>query len=330
MWELQSTAGMIGGNGGMDMKLMLQKYIVLAIGLIYLLFWGCSEEIPVEDRSKGECRYGDLVFQYDSEMDGVYFGGVADGKKINDDVFFIPEKIYGLDVVGISDVGKGYLNSKTIVVPKSVVKNISIFFQTHYKNLETLVILSDKLDTLKKYYSHIQDNINTIILFSKIPPTINSFSNNGLRFYVPDDSLYLYQTTYPRSYALNFLPISEYGDDLSKFNIDKPNWNYEIETHSSSWYYYDVYKNSEVILTNGVFHSEPYSVSLSDKNVYLNFIYKPNTIICDLEIYSEDDKPMIFPELGDYYSRIYVYSETPVKIMYSDGDYPGYEMTKIN
>lgn len=315
----------------MNMKSILQKHIVLTTGLIYLFFSGCSEYTPDEGGYNGECRYGNLVFQYDSEMDGVYFGGVADGGKIKDEVFFIPKKIYGLDVVGISDAGKGYLDSKTIVVPKSVVKSISCFPNTYYKNLETLVILADKLNTIGKYHGSWADKLNTIVLYATTPPTIYGCFNNERMFYVPDDSLYSYQTAYPND-ALNFLPISEYRDDLSKFNIDKPNWNYEIETHSPSWYYYDVYKGYSsrvsIILTNGVFHSQPYYVS--DKNVYLNLAYKPNTIICDLEIFSEYDKPIVFPEPNDNYSRIYVYSETPVKIMYSDGDYPGYEMTKIN
>ena len=309
------------------MKLILQKYAILAT-VLCSIFVGCDNN-PVNDSSY-RCQYGDFVFQYDKEMDGVYFEGVDYGKKIRDEVFFIPEKIYGLDVVGISAKGTGYLDSKTIVIPKSVVKSISYFSNTYYKNLETLVILADKLNTIGEYYGSWTEKLNTVILCATTPPTIYGFNNERM-FYVPDDSLYSYQTAYPND-ALNFLPISEYIDDLSKFNIDKPNWNYEIETHSPSWYYYDVYKGYSsrvsIILTNGVFHSQPYYVS--DKNVYLNLAYKPNTIICDLEIFSEYDKPMVFPEPNDNYSRIYVYSETPVKIMYSDGDYPGYEMTKIN
>lgn len=321
---MQSTAGMIGGNGGVNMKLTLQKYVVLAI-VLCTIFVGCDN--PVNDSSYC-CEYGDFVFQYDKEMDGVYFGGVDYGKKIRDEVFFIPEKIYGLDVVGISDKGTGYIDSKTIVIPKSVVKEFSI--SSYYcQKLETLIILSEEFFDFKYKYSYsYHKKLNTIILCAKTPPTGIPFYDNRV-FYVPDKSLHSYQTAYPRN-ALNFLPISEYVDDLSKFNIDKPDWNYEIERLSPSWYYYDVntWNRVDIILTNGVFHSEVYPVS--GKNLYLNFAYKPNTIICDLEIYSEDDKPMIFPEPGDHYSRIYVYSETPVNIMYSDGDYPGYEMTKIN
>lgn len=314
----------------MNMKSILQNYAILATVLCTVLV-GCDNN-PVNDSSY-RCQYGDFVFQYDKEMDGVYFGGVDYGKKIRDEVFFIPEKIYGLDVVGISAegtgyLGTGYLDSKTIVIPKSVVKSISCFSNLYYKNLETLVILADKLNTIGEYHGSWTEKLNTVILCATTPPTIHGFNNERM-FYVLDDSLYSYQTAYPRN-ALNFLPMSEYRGNLSKFNIDKPNWNYEIETHSPSWYYYDVYNrwNTEVILTNGVFHSEVYPVS--GKNLYLNLAYKPNTIICDLEIFSEDDKPIVFPEPNDNYSRIYVYSETPVKIMYSDGDYPGYEITKIN
>lgn len=254
---------------------------------IGLFFSGCSDEMPDEEGYHGKCRYGDLVFQYDSEMDGVYFGGVAAGKKIDDEVFFIPEKIYGLDVVGISNASYGYLNSKTIVVPKSVVKDICNLSDTYYKNLETLVILADKLNTIGEYYGSWTKKLNTIILCVTTPPeSIYGLFNNGRIFYVPDDSLYSYQTTYQNN-ALNFLPISEYSGDLSYLNVNKPNFNYEIDSDSSAWYYYDVSTGSSIVLTNGVFHSEIYPISASDENLYFNFIYNPNTIICGLEISSK-------------------------------------------
>lgn len=312
----------------------MKKLCVGLMGLI-LFFSGCETPDEINGTS---CQYGNIVFQYDSEMDGVYFGGACSGAEINNKVFFIPEKIYGLNVVGISHVGRGDINSKIIVVPKSVVKEISIC-SSCYEKLETLVILSEESFTslsfkyLNGSFSPSPEELNTIILCAKTPPTELSFKNDCV-FYVPDKSLYLYQKAYPR-HALYFFPISEYSGNLSlsKFNIDKPNWNYEIEMFSPSWYYYDVYTKDKIsiILTNGVFRSKVYPVS--GENLYLNFVYKPNTIICDLEISSEDDKPVIFPEPKDNYSRIYVYSETPVKIVtQSSGSYtfPGYEMTKIN
>lgn len=187
----------------------------------------------------------------------------------------------------------------------------------HYKNLETLIVLSEELQEIGDTRFFDSTKLKTIILCAITPPNIaQSCFKEGLTFYVPDDSLYLYQTTYP-NYGLNFLPISEYsGDfDLLELNIEKLGWNFEINRISPAWYYYDVstWNSCDIVLTNGCFHSEIFPVT--NKNHYLSFTYKQNTIICDLKNSLQNDKPAISPEPGDHCSRIYVYTETPLKII---------------
>jgi len=278
--------------------------------------------------------YGDFEIDLNEYENGVVFKGAGSLKEIRTEILYIPETMYGFPVV---EIGKssGEIFSKKVVVPKSVEKIGEYSFNSNYKTLETLVILSDKLNTIEctSWKDSWTGTLSTIILCATTPPTIHSgYFNNGRMFYVPDESLYSYQTAYPRNVS-SFLPISEYDGDLSYSNINKPNWDYKIDSGSPSWYYYDVRSENgiDIMLANGVFHSEIYRVSESKKNLYFNFIYNPNTIICDLEISSKDDKPIVLPEPSYYYtSRIYVYSETPVKIMYSGRDYPGHEMKKIN
>lgn len=302
----------------------MRRFFIFMIPLC-VLFFNCSQG-----------NYGNFLISFNAYNSGVIFEGV--NTDVNTETFYIPETVYGIPVVGIgcSSDSVGEIITKRVVIPQSVVEIRDFAFESSsYPNLEEIIIKGDIQDLKPNAFNSTKA---TKVVFSStnIPPSTSLLVASNYIFYVPDESLYLYQTTYAKK-ALQFFPISEYSGDLSTVNIDKPDWNYEIEKLSPSWYYCDVSKNTSnianIVLTNGVFHSKPYSVSSSDKNVYLNFIYKPNTIICNLEIYSEDGNPMVFPEPNDNYSRIYVYSETPVKIIRQSAGsytYPGYEMTKIN
>ncbi|MBD5410064.1 MAG: hypothetical protein HDR53_03140 [Treponema sp.] len=305
----------------------MRRFFIFMIPLC-TLFFNCSQG-----------NYGNFLFSFNDYNSGVIFEGVdADVKT---ETFYIPETVYGIPVVEIKEsIGKIY--TKKVVLPNSVVEiGYKVFKSDSYPNLEEIIIKGD-IQYLETNAFDSTKATKVVFASTNIPPSTSLSVTSNCIFYVPDESLYLYQTTYAKK-ALQFFPISEYSGNLSTVNIDKPDWNYEIEKLSPSWYYYDAsiptYTGVNIVLTNGVFHSEPYHVSyVSNRTVYLNFIYKPNTIICDLKLSSENDKPTALPNSSDY-SRIYVYSETPVKIIRqsngsytSDGSYtyPGYEMTKIN
>lgn len=313
----------------MNMKSILQNYAILAT-VLCTIFVGCD--------GADTCDYG-KQFSFTYESDGVCFEGLKE--QIDDEVFYIPETIYGKKIIKFSDKYNNNNYPKTIVFPESV-KYIKIsfpyLFQPDTEKLETLIILSDNFKSLSLEGMTSYNNfLHSIISNSSVPPQIANedvFKNDTLLFYVPDDSLISYLTDYTwGDYASQIRPVSEYSEDLSQFGIVKRNLEYKGYKDSRSWYYCDIPKNQGNVYTNGwrnwFYKSNLYIVlnqenlcsnsynicGMADEELYFYLIYDRNSSVCELKTFlSLDIKPTVSNPLESGYKRIFVYSNIPLNI----------------
>lgn len=312
------------------MKLTLQKYVVLAI-VLCTIFVGCD--------GTGSHDYG-KQFSFSYEADGVCFESLKE--RIDDEVFYIPETMYGKKVVKFSDKYDNNNYPKTIVFPESL-KYIKILFPSPYffmldtERLEMLVILSANFKEISLSGMTSDNNrLHSIILNTPLPLQKVSegiFQNDSLLFYVPDDSLVSYLTDYTwGGHFSQIRPVSEYPDDLSQFGIVKKDLGYKGDKISRYWYYCDIpqnkgsvydsdgsywaHKNLYIVLNQENLCSNSYNIcNMADAELYFYLIYDGNSSICELKTFSSlDIKPTVSNPLESGYKRIFVYSNIPLNI----------------
>lgn len=314
----------------MNMKSILQKYAILATVLCTALV-GCD--------GADTCDYG-KQFSFSYESDGVCFEGLEE--RIDDEVFYIPETMYGKKVIKFSDKYDNNNYPKTIIFPESV-KYIKISFPSPYfftldtERLEMLVILSANFKSLSLEGMTSNNNrLHSIILNTPLPlqeVSEDLFKNDSLLFYVPDDSLVSYLTDYTWSKHFSQIrPASEYSEDLSQFGIVKKDLEYKGDKKSYYWYYCDIpqnkgsvydssgsywaHKNLYIVLNQENLCSNSYNIcNMTDEKLYFYLIYDGNSSVCELKTFSSlDIKPTVSNPLESGYKRIFVYSNIPLNI----------------
>ena len=141
----------------MNMKSILQNYAILAT-VLCTIFVGC-------DLTETESYDYGKQFSFSYESDGVCFEGLKE--RMDDEVFYIPETVYGKKIVSIGDSAfRDCTTIKKIIIPNGV----TILKQYAFKNCTSLseIVLPESITTIEYQAFYNCSSLEEISIPSKV------------------------------------------------------------------------------------------------------------------------------------------------------------------